>query len=777
MSVGYLLVDNGAGPLKCDQDILIGRSADANLVFADDMTCSRRQALVRAYGDHCEIESLSQSTPTYLNDQEITGRVRLRDGDEVRFGAQRITYHEREVTDGPPSRSASGPAPDPSHTVMAGSTIANAAPLVRDSSQISIRDGLILGRSEPAAEYVLDHPTVSRQHAQISVANLQVSIRDLGSTNGTFVNGDRVLRPVVINSGDRVDIGPFSLIVEGDYLVARARTGHAAITAFDLALDVKANGKPLRILDSVTLAIEAKEFVCIVGPSGSGKTTLMRILAGRATPTAGVVGINDLNLHENFQSIKQDMAMVPQHDVLHENLSLKSALNYTAMLRLPKDTDAATRKRTVEQAAEDVDLAHRLDTKIGQLSGGQKKRASLASETLSGPSLLFLDEVTSGLDEATDREIMRLLRRKADNGMTVICVTHTLANVEDFCHKLIIMGEGGGLAFIGPPADALNHFGVTRLGEIFDRLKERPVAYWRDKLSVPMPGKRPEPSATGVGGRAAAQAKTPFELGTALRQYLILTRRNLDLLRADRRGLIMAAVQSILIGSLIGYAFIDFGVEQAAITAKNALLLLLGLCAIWLGCNSASQDIVGELPIFRRENDVNLSAASFVLSKFTVSGLFTMLQIVVVFLLVWLFADAMPGRPLDQLSLLLIGALAGTSMGLLISSLAKTNEQATTIVPLALVPQLILAGVLVPKLPEFADAIAKVAVSGFWLTEGMKANLIDAEGPIQLFDPTNNGVILMEAEPSLLAGVMIGVHCLVFLVVAYLAVILATRQR
>ena len=194
----------------------------------------------------------------------------------------------------------------------------------------------------------------------------------------------------------------------------------------------------------------------------------------------------------------------------------------------------------------------------------------------------------------------------------------------------------------------------------------------------------------------------------------------------------MAAVQSVLIGGLMGYAFGNFGTGQERVNAENALLLLLGLSAIWLGCNAASKEIVGELAIYRREHDINLSTAAFIGAKYLVSGVFTVLQLAVVYALAAALAEGIPGSRLQQFLLLTIGAMAGTAMGLVISAFANTRDQATTIVPLALVPQLILAGVLVPKLPDFATAVAKVAVSGYWLTEAMKSVFIAAQGPIRV---------------------------------------------
>ena len=261
------------------------------------------------------------------------------------------------------------------------------------------------------------------------------------------------------------------------------------------------------------------------------------------------------------------------------------------------------------------------------------------------------------------------------------------------------------------------------------------------------------------------------------RHGAILLHRNARLLLADRRTLIMAAVQSMLIGGLMGYAFGSFGTGLERVTAQNALLLLLGLSAIWLGCNAASKDIVGELAIYRREHDINLSTAAFIGAKYIVSCVFTVVQLAAVYVLAAALSDGIPGDRLEQFLLLIIGALAGTAMGLVISAFANTRDQATTIVPLALVPQLILAGVLVPKLPDPAIAVAKLAVSGYWLTEAMKSVFIAADGPIRVINAHTGTLMDMTAEPAVRGATIVAVQALAFLLIAYLVTLLRHGGR
>ena len=645
---------------------------------------------------------------------------------------------------------------------------------VRD--RVPLDHGLTVGRQAIPGQVVLDHPNVSRRHAAFEIVDGTVVLRDLGGTNGTYVNGERLRGARRLVEGDRIDIGPFQLTFDGTALTKVGRIGNVELLVRGVSHDVRrgpAREAPRRILDGANLRILPSELVAIIGVNGSGKSTLMNIMAGRMLPSEGTVLLNDRDLHANFQAVKQDIAFVPQQDVLHEQLTLRQALDYTAQLRLPPDTTVEQRHAAVNDAARSVDLLDLLDQRIGTLSGGQKKCASLASEILNRPSLLLLDEVTSGLDESTDWQIMRLLRRLADDGVTIIVVTHTLANVTEFCDKVICMGRGGQPTFVGAPSEVLEFFSVHRLGEVFDRTDELGAEIWRAKFEATIGATINLPTAAESHGRTRRPAlQHPRDPAFAtllrvMRQAAILLHRNTVLLLSDRRTLLMAAVQSVLIGGLMGYAFGHFGTGQERVSAQNALLLLLGLSAIWLGCNSASKDIVGELEIYRRESDVNLSTAAFIGAKYLVSCAFTVCQLAVVYVLVAALADSIPGDRLQQFILLTIGAMAGTAMGLVISAFANTRDQATTIVPLALVPQLILAGVLVPKLPDLATAVAKIAVSGYWLTEAMKSVFITAEGPIRIMNARSGTLMNMRAEPAAYGAAIVAAHALTFLLIAY----------
>lgn len=588
----------------------------------------------------------------------------------------------------------------------------------------------------PETALILDHPAVSRRHARLSQTPEGLVLEDLQSTNGSFVNRRRLHRPTRLAANDLVEIGPFRMLYDGTDLIRISRSRHAALIGSDLSCEVvnQQTRRRERILDNVSLTLRPGRVACVVGSSGSGKSTLLGMLAGRRRPSSGAVALGSLGLRENFEVLKQDIAFLPQSEIVHEQLTVRQALTYAALLRLPRALSAESRGIAVQEAAEAVGLTHRLDTQIRLLSGGQRKRACLASEIIAKPGLLFLDEVTSGLDESTDREMMALLKQLSREGMSIVCVTHTLANLPAYCDDLIVMAPGGILVYCGDPAGALRFFDVHALGEIFPEIEDKGVEHWRgrfESLRLQQEGARPAmalPAATppalpsAVTDSAAPRVVPRLGRGReSIHQFNVLLRRNIRLLLADRRSIALAAAQSLAVGLLLGYAFKDLGPEPLTVRSEAALLLLLGITALWMGCNSAGKEIVGELAIYRRERDMNVPTGVFVVSKFVVIGLFSIFQALVLIGCCALLAERIPGGLGAQSLVMGLSAVCGTGLGLLISSGCNTRDQASVIVPLALAPQLILGGGIVPMLPKPAEAFAETVVSAHWVRQSANA--------------------------------------------------------
>ena len=592
---------------------------------------------------------------------------------------------------------------------------------------------MLIGRDSERVQIVLPHTRVSRVHARIVLQQQVALLSDLHSANGTFVNGRRVVRPTVVRPNDRIDIGPYALVFDGQALLPCSRVDNVELTCRNLRRVVRdaATGQPLTLLDDISLVVRPGEFVCVLGPSGSGKSTLLSALSARTPLEQGHVTINGQDFYGNFDALKHDVAVVPQHVALHDAISLQTALLYTARLRLPPDTSDRERRAVVSDILSTVGLTERRHTKIRDLSGGQLKRASLANEILSRPNLLFLDEVTSGLDEQTDREMMRLFREIANTGKTILCVTHSSANVDGNCNLVVVLASGGKLAFVGSPAEALSYFGIGRLGEVYDKLSERQPEQWQASfLRHELYGQYVQKRLPFNRSQDATPApRNPPQLSQQLesfaRQAGILAKRYSRLQLADLRSLGTFFGQCVLVALLLVIFYGDL--ERISLPTRayrcGNLVFLLGISCLWFGCNNAAKEIVKERVIYLRERDVNVSIPSYYFSKLFLLGVLSLFQTTLLLGIVKYFTN-LPGGFLGQWFSLTTLALVGVSLGLLISALSKTTDNAVAMVPAVLLPQIILAGVIAP-VEGFAKLLAQLFISAYWGYRSLAAPLPD----------------------------------------------------
>ncbi len=346
----------------------------------------------------------------------------------------------------------------------------------------AVKPLIVIGRS-PDCDIYLPHPSVSRYHALLERSANGLLLRDLGSVNGIFVGGKRVAESSLVREGERVGIGPFLFTLAHGVLTSLDSSRSLRLEARNLERIVPLkSGGTRKLLDNINLVIEPGEFVSLLGPSGSGKSTLMDALNGRRRATGGRVFANGEDFYRHFDSFRQSLGYVPQRDIIHTQLSVSRALAYTARLRLPGDTAHSELRTRVEDVLHEMELVPHRDTLVGSLSGGQVKRVSLGAELLARPCLLYIDEATSGLDAGTEARMMRLFRSLADEGKSIVCITHNVDNV-DRCHLTIILVRGK-LIFFGPPAEAPLYFGVDKISDIYDRLSAKEPAAWEKEFSA-----------------------------------------------------------------------------------------------------------------------------------------------------------------------------------------------------------------------------------------------------------------------------------------------------
>jgi ABC-type multidrug transport system ATPase subunit len=520
---------------------------------------------------------------------------------------------------------------------------------------------------------------------------------------------------VPLRPADRLRIGSYIFRVHDGKLLPSCQKGRVRIGLHGLSKTIPT--REMKLLENISLGIEPNEFVAFLGPSGSGKSTLMDAMNGRRPATSGRVMVNDEDFYAAYRYYRRAIGYVPQKDIVHTTLTVRQALTFTAQLRLPRDTSEQETERVVNEVIQKIGLFERRDTLIANLSGGQVKRVSLGVELIADPSLLFLDEATSGLDAGTEAKMMALFREIADEGKTVVCITHNVENVR-LCDLVVVLAEGK-LVYYGPPADLPEFFGVSQISAVYDRLESRPAEEWANRYKtspqyqhfvverikaaaqVQKPSQAPEP-----------QANVGDSLPEIWRQMKILTRRYATVLLQDRKNLALLLAQAPLIGLLLGIVF-----SSGAAQDHRLVVFLMGISAIWFGCINAAREVVKELPIYLRERAVNLEILAYLGSKVLVLMALCAVQCLALFFIVSPMTGLEPETG-KLLIALLLTAWCGMLMGLVVSSLVDNTDKAMAIVPVLLIPQVIFAGAIAP-LKGFALTVANWCIVSFWAVDAM----------------------------------------------------------
>lgn len=484
------------------------------------------------------------------------------------------------------------------------------------------------------------------------------------------------------------------------------------------AIEVEVGGKTL--LQPTTLRLNEGELVAIIGPSGSGKSTLLKAIGGIRPISAGSVSMrgDEIGLRQ------ADVGYVPQDDTLHHLLSIQEALTFAAKLRLPEGHSKEEREAMLAGVLEQVELADIADRRIGNLSGGQRKRAAVALELIPKPELLLLDEPTTGLDPGLERRLMLLARELADQGQTVFLVTHATQSL-DLCDRVAIMAPGGRLAYLGPPDEAPAAFGVEQIDQVYATLSEEGEEEPRRPVGDPLSQPRPASS------RQIARRRIWPQVRILCRRYALLMAR-------DRRNAKILAVQVAVLA--LGAAFL-FQSDVFAYEGGNALhaaqsaqlLFLMVTVSMWFGAISSVRQIVAERSVLARELAAGVRTEAYLLSKGVVIGAVVAAQTT---LFVWIvfglrpLGEAPSNAPLHVLMICILIAWVGAGMGLTLSAFARSEDQAASFLPLILLPQLLFAGAVVTT-KDMGGPIQMLShlVAAQWGFAGV-GNAIDMNGRI-----------------------------------------------
>jgi ABC-type multidrug transport system ATPase subunit/pSer/pThr/pTyr-binding forkhead associated (FHA) protein len=678
--------------------IWIGRDADNHIVL-DYPVVSAFHARIRDPSGQAWIEDLGSTNGTAL--QSPDHRIQyapLSPTDVVYFGSLRV----------------------PAARLLQGNLCLGAEPY---TALRLPEQSFVFGRGQ-GCDHVLNDPQVSRRHARLVRVGSAVSVEDLQSTNGTYVNGRRIRGRVTLKPGDVVGIGSHTFTVANDgNLEQRDCRGNVAVEAHELAVDVPQR----RLLEGVSLTVYPSEFVGLMGPSGAGKTTLMNVMNGYTPPSDGAVLFNGRDLYANYGQFRNVVGYVPQDDIMHGDLTVGQALYYTARLRLPTDfTDKEIRTR-IKQVVGKLGLEGTESVLIGSpqkkgISGGQRKRVNLAMELLTDPSVLFLDEPTSGLSSEDALMVMKVLRGLADQGKTIILTIHQPSlEAYSLLDNLILVGKDQGspdpgrLVYYGPAypqaVEFFNPDGPPNVpagtdpspDEILRGFTKKNTSQWVERYAEwPLKREYVDRRAGKLPPLSARVPHEPEHPAIGFSQWWTLVRRCFAIKLKDRTNTAILLAQAPIIAVLIALVFGKQAAEEitpqswpSIAGAVSTIVFLLALAALWFGCSNSARDIVGEWPIYHRERMVNLKIPSYVASKFAVLGALCVVQCAVLLLIVHWIA-ALQGLWLAMFFIVLLTALVGLAIGLTVSSLARTSEVAIALLPLILLPMVILAGVMQP---------------------------------------------------------------------------------
>ena len=593
--------------------------------------------------------------------------------------------------------------------------------------------------SSGSCDIVLTPSGIAKHHATIHHSQNKTSISDEGSLNGIYVNGQNITQSqtVPLNNLDIIFIGNTKLILSGNTLFYQIFEKGIHLDAIDIVKKVKIKFKTREISSHVNMSIKPSEFVAFVGGSGAGKSTFMKCISGVDRPTSGTVLINGENLYENYENLKYNIGYVPQDDIVFSNLTLHDTLQYAAKLRMPDSTSIKERNERITEVLDIVSLTDFENSYIRQLSGGQRKRASIAVELLADPNLFFLDEPTSGLDPGTERSIMKTLRKMSQMGKTIILVTHNTLNLH-LCDKVAFFGDRGHLCFYGSPQEALDFFEVNDFVDIYTLINEN-LDYWYHKFEDLREEIVPKTIPSGKSNNIENKKKS------FIKQLIILIKRYIKLISNDFQQLLILFAQAPIVAILLAMVTTDDLYKSYDDT--KAILFSLGCASIWLGLLNSVQEICKEKVILQKEHMADLKLSAYLLSKFIVQGLLAFIQSLLLVSIFQKIAGSSEYSILinsfwDIQIICFLSILSSATMGLFISSFVKNANIAMTIIPLVLVPHLLFSGMLF-KLEGISDFISNFILCR-WTVEGLgtSANLNELTHLVQTINP----MIEVEAE-------------------------------
>ena len=569
------------------------------------------------------------------------------------------------------------------------------------------KDLIIVGR-DSSCDLRINDTRISRKHASIKkLSDYKFLIKDLGSLNGVYVNGSKISGTKTISKNDNIFISKYLLKIDGK---AKDLSDELAISAIGIEKVYPNQKKGKKALHKMDISVPSRSLLAIMGPSGCGKSTLLKSLNGESPPTKGRVLIFNQDLITNYEYLKTQIGYVPQDDIVHKQLTVEQSLFFAAKLRIANISKADIKVK-IDQILSELNISHIKKNLISDISGGQRKRVSIAIELLTDPMLLFLDEPTSPLDPQTIEDFLNILKKLSENGTTVIMVTHKPEDL-DYMDEVIFMADnnGGKIVYYGDSTQYKDYFNVNNAVSVFSQISGNNSKKWVEKYSNPRPLSTTQDREKVLINKSN---QSPIE------QFFWLTYRYFKIKTNDKVNTSIMLLQAPIIALLACLVFKEVSLS---------VLFIMAVSAVWFGSTNAAREIVGELPIYKRERMYNLKLIPYIFSKITVLSFFSIIQsFVFIYILYFYYGDSdfdiFFNNPFSSFIWMSFLTISSTFLGLLLSAIFDTSEKVLAVVPIVLIPQIMLAGLVAKigsKTVEFVSymTFTRWGIEGFGNIQG-----------------------------------------------------------
>ncbi len=653
---------------------IVGGGIDAIVHFKDSYI-SKYHAVLKCVDGLVYVQDLNSQFGTYVNYDQVDSSVlillRTRDklsfgqGDEINLVYESVSKIKK-------------------HHNLYEETLDNN--LFENGSIITIG-------SSSDCDIVIYDKYVSQKHATLEyLGGNAYEVCDLHSKTGIYYKGQKV-RQAYITSGETFIIGRSQVDVFGNWKRLDEET---AVRVENVTKIFKRNVVGMH---QTSFEIKPKTLTAIMGPSGCGKSTLLKMMSGVLPISSGSISLFDLDVNKHFDFIKEQIGYVPQDDIVHLELTVYESLYFAAKIRLAYLSEEEIKRKILYLLA--VLKIEKIRNNLNSaISGGQRKRVCIALELLTDPTILFLDEPTSPLDPQSIEEFLTILKDLANNQTTVVMVTHKPEDLQ-FMDEVVFLAEGGHLIYKGGVAEYKTFFGVTSAVEVYTELSGERSEKWIGKYAS-------QELSENQGDVSQFDSKKV----KVISQFLWLTVRNIRIKTNDRLNTAILIFQAPIIAFLIAIIFDAFSL---------GVLFMMCVSAVWFGVNNASREIVKEQAIYARERMLNLRIGTYLFSKLVTLLLIAVVQSVLFVCIISLFYEGHDVRLENGVfifSWLLLLSVLSSLFGLLISAIMKNTEKVMAVVPIALIPQIMLAGVLTRVGNPLIEFLSYFTISR-WGVEGL----------------------------------------------------------